>query len=568
MPRSCRNARSRCRRGRERDHDGWPILTTIAAHVGLEAPVQHAFSEASADRHDWRRRRGSVLRSVTGRVGPSRPTQGRAGSFGAAELHRATCWSCARVGSRFSAPLIGLAAAVLASAGAGVPSYWGDEAASVLSAGRPLPSLFALLGRVDAVHGLYYLFLHGWISLVGTSEALVRLPSAVAIGFAVAGNGGARQPSRRAVDGDPRRGGARGASRRHPYGDRGAFVRVRDGRLGLADRLARRAGAPSRDAIARVGGIRDAFAAALYLYLYLALLVLVQLAVVVSLRGTRRTGMRLLAHPSSQPRSRHRSSWSARRSASRSRSSPGATMRAPSRCSSASGSALPSGSRRSGGCSCSPRSRRSRSCGDAPVAANRAHRLDWVVVPPAVLLIVDAWFAPTYNPRYLSFCAPAHRPPRCRRAPRTRRRRGRIGRADGACASCPSRTGALAAVAVPGYLDQRGPFGKGGADFRQAADVIAAIRVRGDAIVFDDSVRPSRKPRLALNLYPDRFDGLDDVALQRPLAATTRLWDSVAPIGRSARCAAHPASGRRGGTEGARLDTLRVLGFSVERASR
>ncbi|BDZ45801.1 glycosyltransferase family 39 protein [Naasia aerilata] len=71
--------------------------------------------------------------------------------------------------------------------GSWVPSYWGDEAASVLSASRPLGSLLAELTRVDAVHGVYYLLLHGWVRLFGTSELATRAPSAIAVGFAVAG---------------------------------------------------------------------------------------------------------------------------------------------------------------------------------------------------------------------------------------------------------------------------------------------------------------------------------------------------------------------------------------------
>lgn len=82
---------------------------------------------------------------------------------------------------------IGVFAGALSLVGAGTPSYWGDEAASVLAAARPLPVLFGMLGHIDAVHGVYYVFLHYWIALVGSSEAAVRLPSSVAVGVAAAG---------------------------------------------------------------------------------------------------------------------------------------------------------------------------------------------------------------------------------------------------------------------------------------------------------------------------------------------------------------------------------------------
>ena len=82
---------------------------------------------------------------------------------------------------------VGLAGTAVALAGASSPSYWGDEAASVMSAERSIPALFAMLGNVDAVHGLYYLFLHFWIGVFGTSELATRAPSAIAVGVAAAG---------------------------------------------------------------------------------------------------------------------------------------------------------------------------------------------------------------------------------------------------------------------------------------------------------------------------------------------------------------------------------------------
>ncbi|WP_022899307.1 glycosyltransferase family 39 protein [Humibacter albus] len=80
----------------------------------------------------------------------------------------------------------GVVAALIALLGSWVPSLWGDEAASLLSAKRPLSSLFMMLGHVDAVHGTYYVLLHLWIGLVGTSPFAIRLPSAIAIGIGAA----------------------------------------------------------------------------------------------------------------------------------------------------------------------------------------------------------------------------------------------------------------------------------------------------------------------------------------------------------------------------------------------
>jgi mannosyltransferase len=88
---------------------------------------------------------------------------------------------------RVDVAVVGVGATVLGAVGSGTPSFWYDEAASVASADRQLPDLFRLLGTVDAVHGLYYLLLHGWFGLVGISEWTARFPSAVAVGFAAAG---------------------------------------------------------------------------------------------------------------------------------------------------------------------------------------------------------------------------------------------------------------------------------------------------------------------------------------------------------------------------------------------
>jgi mannosyltransferase len=471
-------------------------------------------------------------------------------------------------GARFAAPLLGVVAAALAFAGAGTPSYWGDEAASVLSAGRPLPSLFAMLGRVDAVHGLYYLFLHGWTGLVGTSEDLVRLPSAVAIGFAVAGT----------------------VVLASELGSRSTGILA--GVVLTVLPVATRMGIEARSyAFAMAAAVwlvawlvvlvrrhemrwlvwsayAAAFAASLYLYLYLALLVFVQLAVVMVLRGAPATMLRwlgasVLAAALAAPilllgaSQREQVSFLARRDYATGESVLVRQWFGNAQWLAAAGWLLVL-------------------VAVATVAFVPAMRMSrrvvliasaWVAVPTAALLVVDAWVAPTYNPRYLSFCAPALALLLAVGLRGLGVVLAELSRRDGAVRIVPLIGLVLvAAVAVPGYLAQRGPFGKGGADFRQAADVIAANASAGDAIVFDDSVRPSRKPRLALNLYPDRFDGLDDVALRRPLAATTRLWDSVAPIEEIDGVRTHArvwvvVVGRKG----PELDTLRSLGFSVER---
>ena len=92
--------------------------------------------------------------------------------------------------SRASRSLLPLAAGLLASlialAGAWIPSFWWDEAATIGAADRTIPELTELLGRIDAVHGAYYALMHAWFDVVGISEFTARLPSAVAVGIAAA----------------------------------------------------------------------------------------------------------------------------------------------------------------------------------------------------------------------------------------------------------------------------------------------------------------------------------------------------------------------------------------------
>src|SRR6201991_4409492 len=87
------------------------------------------------------------------------------------------------------APLIvaALGAAVSLS-GAGRPSFWYDEAATIsASYSRSLGQLWRVLGNVEAGHGGYYLLMHGWVQLFPPTECWSRAPSGVAVGGAAAG---------------------------------------------------------------------------------------------------------------------------------------------------------------------------------------------------------------------------------------------------------------------------------------------------------------------------------------------------------------------------------------------
>jgi len=78
----------------------------------------------------------------------------------------------------FTASAIAL---VILTWGIAQPSFWGDEVATISGATRSLPALFAMMQHVDAVHGVYYLFMHFWVWLFGIGEFSLRFPSALAV---------------------------------------------------------------------------------------------------------------------------------------------------------------------------------------------------------------------------------------------------------------------------------------------------------------------------------------------------------------------------------------------------
>jgi mannosyltransferase len=84
--------------------------------------------------------------------------------------------------------IVGVLATAVSLGGAGRPSFWYDEAATIsASYSRSLPQLWQMLSNVDAVHGLYYLLMHGWFAIFPPTEFWSRAPSGLAVGGAAAG---------------------------------------------------------------------------------------------------------------------------------------------------------------------------------------------------------------------------------------------------------------------------------------------------------------------------------------------------------------------------------------------
>ncbi|BCQ10920.1 membrane protein [Mycobacterium heckeshornense] len=92
-----------------------------------------------------------------------------------------------RIPDRADPWLAGVAATLVGMALSWRPSFWFDEAATIAAANRSEIDILRLLLNFDAVHGLYYLTMHAWLSWVPINEFTARLPSAAAVGIAAAG---------------------------------------------------------------------------------------------------------------------------------------------------------------------------------------------------------------------------------------------------------------------------------------------------------------------------------------------------------------------------------------------
>ncbi len=79
----------------------------------------------------------------------------------------------------FLLALLMLAAAILRIAFIDSKSLWLDESLTARRAMLPLSELWKVIRHGHMNMSLYYLMLSGWASMAGTSEFMLRLPSAL-----------------------------------------------------------------------------------------------------------------------------------------------------------------------------------------------------------------------------------------------------------------------------------------------------------------------------------------------------------------------------------------------------
>ena len=443
-----------------------------------------------------------------------------------------------------AAAIVGVVAALVSVAGSWIPSLWGDEAASVLSATRPVDGLLSMLTRIDAVHGAYYLGLHEWVRLFGSSPFAVRVPSALAIGVCAA-----------AVTWLCGRLGGAGRSGSLRFAVLAGAITAVLPRLTYAGEEARgyalsaavatllwvvvaeilRRGMPSRRGWAVYAVV---LTIGVYVFLYLALLA-VAVGVVLATGRDRRRHVRHWAVASGAALvavspllvlgqlQRHQIAFLAHRDVV----TPNTVLvkmwfgawpfaviawalilvatvlwvRALVR---------PRGPQRL----------------DLETVA-----LAWLVIPTGVLLLAST-VMPDYTPRYGTFAAPAAA---ILVALGVRRLDGiRWPRRMPHTAIAGIALTAVLAAAAPVWVGQRTAWAKNQSDWNDIAATVQSRAQEGDAIVFDDSVRPSRRPRLALDTDPAAFAAVRDVLLNTPYAesatwhATTYAIPEAAAFGR------------------------------------
>ena len=424
------------------------------------------------------------------------------------------------------AVVFGVAAIALNALGSWIPSLWGDEAASLLSAERPLPSLFRMVLHVDAVHGLYYLGLHFWIQVAGTSPFALRFPSAIAIGIAVAsltllawrgGRTGLAITTGIVACLLPRLTYEGEEARSYPFTAANAsvltllFVWLVAGEGRLASRR-------TRAWCWAAYGVGMALSS--YLFLYFVTLLLAHLVMLACSHAPRsiwrawlissasacvslaplgllaffeRSQIAYLGNTPLAALGLLYSIWF---------STP--TVAVISWTLIAAGIAY-------GG------ARWWRSRGVTPTEPQLSTVLtgtSWLFIPTGVLLIVNIAF-PLYTQRYSTFAAPAAALLIAEGALVIGTWVRKLTRIPAVIATTACVL-VFAGVAVPAYLDQRGPYSKNDSDWAEVSAAISRVAHPGDAVVFDEGARPSRNPRLAMRTYPSGFADVHDVTLKTP----------------------------------------------------
>ena len=423
----------------------------------------------------------------------------------------------ARTWDAVDAAAVGLLAVTLSAAGAARPSLWFDEAATISAATRSVPELLDMVRNIDAVHGLYYLLMHGWFAVFPATEFFSRFSSSLAVGLAAAGV---------VVLGRTVANRATGVTAGLVFAMlpkvTWAGMETRSYALTMAVAVwltllcvaAARRGRLSWWALYAV-----LMAAAAVLNVFLVLMVPVH-------------GVAVLAYAAPGRRRRILTAWLASAVAAAAAVAPFLLFTQTQLFQV--GWIYPLGTRTVG--MVLQEQYFDHATAFAPLAALvlaagalSARRMDgsarrtvwltlaWIALPTATLLVYSAVREPLYYPRYLSFTAPG------------------FALLMGLCIVAAARSraeiavvlGVLALAAAPNYLAQRGPYAKAGMDFSQVADVIDRNAAPGDCLVLDNSTTWAPGPiRPLLAARPAVYEKLHDYGRGLTPVQRNRLWSS------------------------------------------
>ena len=420
--------------------------------------------------------------------------------------------------------IVGILAAAVSLGGAGRPSFWYDEAATIsASYSRSLDQLWRMLGNVDAVHGLYYLLMHGWFQIFPPTEFWSRVPSGLAVGGAAAGVVvlGKRLSSRTVAV-------ASGVVCAILPRSTWAGIEARPYALSMA-------AAVWLTILLIVATRRESrwlwlcygigLAVSILLDMYLALLLIAHAVFICTLRPSQRYGRTVLA--------------------------PFAITSALTVCALAPFGIevvgqvqqikwiAPIGHRTIEDVVVQQYFERSPPfailsalviaaalavwlCTSATLAAHDRQLLTlavaWLVIPTTLIVIWSALVHPVYTPRYLAFTAPAMALV--------------LGVCIGALAIKPWAAMALvslfAVAAAPNYIRaQRNPYAKYGMDYSQVADLINAKAAPGDCLLVNDTVTFMPAPmRPLLAARPDAYRKLFDLTLWQRATDRNDVFDT------------------------------------------
>lgn len=418
---------------------------------------------------------------------------------------------------QWDALAVALLAALVSAAGAARPSLWFDEAATISAATRPLPELWGMLANIDAVHGLYYLLMHGWFAVVPATEFGCRLSSCVAVGLAAAGVVVlGRRISTRAV------------------ALTAGVVFALLPRVTWAGIEARSYAATMAAAVwltvlcvaaARRGQTRwwvlygVLLAVATVVNVFMILMVLAHAVVVVAFgRTSALRGWVLAAGGAVAAVTPFLLFTQGQLFQVRWISPLGAQTVARVLRDQYFDDALPfavlAGVLAVAGLIGIARGRAATGNHPWRVVALAA---GWILLPTAALLVYSALHQPLYYPRYLAFTAPA------------------VALLLGLCIVSVARSRAavvavlllLAAAAAPNFLAQRGPYAKEQMDYSQVADVIERNAAPGDCLVMDNSTTWKPGPiRPLLAARPAAYQTLHDYGRGRSARERNMLWDA------------------------------------------